>query len=145
MSGADDQDDVEAEIVDHTDDEIDVASMMGTATTGDAVEHGDPAVQHGDEDADADQDTIAIGESITEAENIDWQALWEEFGFDTPDAIDSVIQPETRLVGALESSDQGIGGDAETLISDAVDNGTLKKKETPKGALRGYLLEAMLE
>ena len=81
-----------------------------------------------DSEADARSpvdDSAENGPGATNAEAIDWAALWEEFGFDTPDANGDLLASRTQLQAALEASDQDISGDAEQQIDDAVDVGDL--------------------
>lgn len=70
--------------------------------------------------------------------NVDWAALWEEFGFDTPDAAGNEFVSDTALVAALQSTDQPLAGDAEGHIDEAVDDGVLVKRYDDAGTLRGY-------
>lgn len=88
-------------------------------------------------------DVARINSDIINTEDIDWPALWREFGFDTPDAAGCVYASRTQLTAAVESSDQNIAGDAGDHINTAVETGVLKRvtKADEKGTehLVGYL------
>lgn len=91
------------------------------------------------ESANADE-PIKINDGPTTASEVDWAALWDEFGFDTPDAAGDQYASDTQLHAAVEASEQGIDGGAESLIQDAVDDGKLRKLEIP-ATTRGYVLQ----
>lgn len=80
-------------------------------------------------------------ETITE---VDWSALWDEFGFDTPDAAGTELISQTQLEAALESTRQGSVVDVRNAITAAVDDDTLAAVECQTQAgnqqLRGYHL-----
>ncbi len=73
------------------------------------------------------------------ATDVDWDALWDEFGFDSPDAAGNDFVSNTHLSAALESSDQSVTAPA-ARIEAAVNNQILIKRQTAAGALRGYTL-----
>jgi hypothetical protein len=73
-----------------------------------------------------------------DATDVDWAALWEEFGFGTPDAAGNKCASDTQLEATLQSTDQSPAGDAIGHISQAVASGTLVKCQTKGGTLRGY-------
>jgi len=73
-------------------------------------------------------------------ENVAWNDLWEEFGFDTVDAVGSRIISKTQLIAAIECSEQGVQGDPLGHIDDAVDSGPLLKKSSSDGSPQGYIL-----
>jgi len=60
--------------------------------------------------------------------SVDWAALWEEFGFDTPDATGSKIISDTQLTAALDVAEQPLQGDAEGHIRNALTQETLLEK-----------------
>lgn len=80
----------------------------------------------------------------TAVDELDWQALWAEFGFDTRDAAGCAYASKTQLVAAIQSTAQGYSGDAIATITSAVEDGPLHRVETATedGAttLRGYVL-----
>lgn len=91
-----------------------------------------------------------IQPAVTDADQIDWGALWEEFGFDTPDADGSMAISETQLTLALEASEQDIGGTYRQHVRDAVEAGTLAVKtrtaaDSAAGNVTlGYIWEGLL-
>jgi hypothetical protein len=90
-----------------------------------------------DSDGEDDAEATGIGE-------LDWSALWEEFGFDTRDAAGCRYASKTQLIAAIESTDQGYSGDAMAAITTAVDDGPVHCVETTAHdgttTLRGYVL-----
>jgi hypothetical protein len=75
---------------------------------------------------------------------VDWQDLWAEFGFDSPDAAGVVVAPRTKLRTALEATEQDFDGTPLDAIATAVDQGELRE-DIARGhdgqeLLRGYLL-----
>lgn len=89
------------------------------------------------ESADSDE-TIQINDGPTSAAEVKWGALWAEFDFGEPDAAGNQYATDTQLHAAVECSEQGIRGDPETLINDAVDAGTLRELKLP-ATTRGYV------
>jgi len=87
---------------------------------------------------------IQINDGATTAAEVDWGALWDEFGFDTPDAAGDEYASDTQLHAAVEASEQGIEGGAESLIQGAVEAGTLQQLEVP-ATTRGYVLNPRRE
>lgn len=88
------------------------------------------------EDDDVDERPTTAG--------VDWAALWEEFGFDTPDCRGSYVISRTQLTLALEASDLATGN-PHALIDEAVGEGVLAHV-TADGAkgetiTRGYALQ----
>lgn len=88
--------------------------------------------------------------AVTETEQIDWQALWDEFGFDTPDVDDSIVISPTQLELALEASEQDIEGGYSQYIEAAASDGVLVQRTTSKAfapgdTTQGYIWEGMLE
>lgn len=77
----------------------------------------------------------ATDDSATE---VDWPALWEEFGFDTPDAAGFKLASDTQLEAALQSTEQSPAGDVTGHISQAVASGIIITCQTDAGTLRGY-------
>jgi hypothetical protein len=73
--------------------------------------------------------------------SVDWVALWEEYGFDSPDAAGNEFVSKTQLTGAIAASDQGVAGDPLGHVEEAVDDGLLRKLTTATGTTRGYVLE----
>lgn len=80
---------------------------------------------------------------ITQTDEIDWPALFEEFGFDSEDAIGSILISHTQLVGAIGVSEQDIDGTPESNIETALSDGVLRYIEK-NGGHRGYQLAVML-
>jgi len=79
-------------------------------------------------ESNASEDEETQTESTPQqTDGVDWAALWEEFGFGSEDANGDIYASKTQLRGAIESSDQGIAGDADSLIKHAVEDGTLHK------------------
>ncbi|NLV14387.1 hypothetical protein [Haloarcula argentinensis] len=72
------------------------------------------------------------------AADVDWAALWDEFGFDTPDAAGNKMASDTQLEAALQATEQSIAGDSEGHINEAVADGSLVKCRAEDGTLRGY-------
>lgn len=68
---------------------------------------------------------VSEEEQITRTENIDWRALFEEFGLHIPDAVGDLAASKTRVHLALEVSDQQIAGEPASHVRTAVENGTL--------------------
>lgn len=62
------------------------------------------------------------------AEQINWRALWEEFGFDTPDATGQCVISQTQLELAVEVSEQNIAGIFEAHKRDALHAGYLHEE-----------------
>lgn len=96
-----------------------------------------------------EQSIISTGEkAITNPQEVDWAALWEEFGFDTPNAIGSIVISKTQLTGAIESSDQNISLSTDDAIDWATEHDILLKKEIRgwegEMQLRGFILKEML-
>jgi len=65
-------------------------------------------------------------ERVTETHDIDWPALWREFGFHTPDSVGARYASRTQLRGAIEGSDQQIEGEPQAHIEQAVSAGALQ-------------------
>lgn len=86
-----------------------------------------------DPEPDEDDD---VDERPTTA-RVDWRALWEEFGFDTPDCLGSYVISTTQLALALEASDLATGNPHD-LIDEAVDAGVLAQV-TDTGAEGGTI------
>lgn len=63
--------------------------------------------------------------TITDARGVDWQALWEEFGFNTPNSVGSMHKSKTKVEEAVRVTEQPIAGDANVILSQAVDLGIL--------------------
>jgi hypothetical protein len=187
-----DGEDIDADVIDHSDETFDAADVMGgnadaeteTATAEAVVDSDDgqkvmsPA-QHVRQAASMVSDGIIAVDELTVPDRlasddhdlewfkqevreevadsgtstveksdgpdvVDWRALWDEFGFDTPDATGRLVISETQLLTALESSEQGITGGLGSKIESAVENNTLVECES-KGSdnemhLRGYRL-----
>lgn len=97
----------------------------------DSLESTDAATQ------EPDDDHYEVGD-------IDWAALWEEFGFETPDAVGSRVASTTQLMAAIDVSDQGIPGDPAAHIQAAVDADLLHEvyaeSDDAGRTLRGYVL-----
>ncbi|RLM32666.1 hypothetical protein DVK01_20560 [Haloarcula sp. Atlit-120R] len=72
------------------------------------------------------------------ATDVDWAALWDEFGFASPDAAGNKMASDTQLEAALQATEQSPAGDVTGHISQAVASGTLVKCKTDAGTLRGY-------
>ena len=62
-------------------------------------------------------------------DGVDWDALWSEFGFDTPGPLGGHVIYRTQLVPALEVWDGATGNPAD-YIQQAVDEGILKEITT---------------
>lgn len=88
---------------------------------------------------DTESDGDAADGDVTTT--VDWPALWDEFGFDSPDVVGNEFASGTQLVAAIESSEQDIAGDPSGHIASAVDDGVLHKLTTAGGVTRGYVLE----
>jgi hypothetical protein len=75
-----------------------------------------------DEDVGSDDepDEETPDGQITTASAVDWQALWEEFGFHGPNAHGREHVSGTKLAEALRVTDQPITADSRGLIDDAV-------------------------
>lgn len=71
---------------------------------------------------DEDQETV----KESDAQTVDWDALWAEFGFDEPDALGNEYISNTQLTAALECTSQACpsGGD---VIGEAVEDGELQR------------------
>jgi len=87
----------------------------------------------------------AEAEQITSAEGVDWPALWQEYGFDTPDACANRYVSPTKLRTALEVTQQPVVGDVDGIIDQALEAGTLHevRKNRARGqsqVLAGYIL-----
>jgi hypothetical protein len=88
-------------------------------------------------------DTEETTDADYEVGDIDWAALWQEFSFETPDAVGSRVVSTTQLTAAVDVTDQGIPGDPVGHIRAAVDAGLLQEVYTEGDAgrtLRGYVL-----
>lgn len=90
-------------------------------------------------------DAAGADGQATAAEGVDWPALWGEFNFDTPDVHGNRYVSRTKLQTALAVSEQSVPGNAESIISQAVESGTLhevrmKKAHGPGKVLAGYIL-----
>lgn len=89
------------------------------------------------------------GDNRTSPDEIDWSALWEEFGFDSTDATGNYVISRTQLVPAIETSEQTIAGDPGAIIEDAVRDGPLETNhvadEYGSNHLRGYLFPEVAE
>ena len=83
----------------------------------------------------SEPDGGATDDSRTE---VDWAALWKEFGFDTPDAAGFKLASDTQLEAALQPTEQSPAGDVTGHISQAVASGAIVKCQTDAGTLRGY-------
>jgi hypothetical protein len=107
---------------------------MSDADDAEIVDHNDdePIIK-GTDDALPSQATTR---------DVDWPALWHEFGFDSEDASGHVYASSLQLETAVAVSDQHIAGDAQSHIDDAVDDGTLHELTNPD---RGYVLEGGVE
>lgn len=68
-------------------------------------------------------------------DDIDWSALWSEFGFDTPDAVGFAGASHAQLALALSCTTQNVSINPETAITSAVEDGILDEVEatTPNG------------
>lgn len=88
-------------------------------------------------DPDA-QPAINVDQTTDSATEIDWAALWDEFGFDSPDAAGTTFASDTQLVAAVQSTVQSPAGDARGHIRQGVDDGVLIPRYTDGGTLRGY-------
>jgi len=86
----------------------------------------------------SDQPAIDGEATDDSATDVDWAALWDEFGFDTPDAAGNKCASPTQLEAALQSTEQSIAGDPEGHINQAVAGGILVKCRAEGGTLRGY-------
>lgn len=131
--GLADLDDLTAhEHADRTDEEIQEAVEAELARRQD---NDASVVQEPDDEPEA---------TITSADGVDWTALWQEFGFDTPNAAGSRFKSATKVYEALRVTDQPVTGDVDKLVTEAVENGTLRKitTETERGEsiLKGYIL-----
>lgn len=98
--------------------------------------------------SEADQTETGILETedqVTNAHEIDWDELWEEFGFDTPDVHGNEYVSSIQLGLALEATEQNFAGDPGAVISDAVEGGILDRLTTPgekgESTLRGYVYQ----
>ena len=90
-----------------------------------------------------DPETEETDDADYEVGDIDWAGLWQEFGFDTPDAVGSRVASTTQLTAAVDVTDQGVPGDPAGHIRAAVDAGLLQEVYTEGDAgrtLRGYVL-----
>jgi len=94
-----------------------------------------PELETEDDDEEAERPVTA---------GVDWQALWEEFGFGTPGPLGQYFANPLQLSLALEVSDQA-RGNPEDLIERAVEKEILVKvtAEGAKGEspVRGYGLQ----
>lgn len=94
------------------------------------VEVADPKTKNNERDAQ---------QSISE---LDWAALWDEFGFGEPDAVGFRGASLTQLRLAIDATDQGVNVAPEVAINDAVDRGEIVPVKTPADegtvATRGY-------
>jgi len=83
--------------------------------------------------------------TVTSADGVNWPALWAEFGFDTEDAAGKRAKSATKVREAVRVTEQPVTGDAGQIVSDAVENRTLRKvtAETEGGELilKGYILD----
>jgi hypothetical protein len=73
------------------------------------------------------------------ATSVDWADLWEEFGFDTPDAAGNKMASRTQLIAALQSTTQDLAGDPLGHINGARAAGKLVERYSGDEALRGYV------
>ena len=74
-----------------------------------------------------DDDAAAGAGTVVEATaDIDWGALFQEFGFHTVDANGNWAVPRTTLLEAIDVSEQGIQGDARAHVETAVERGILE-------------------
>lgn len=85
-------------------------------------------------------------ESITHAGAVEWQSLWAEFGFDSPDAHGNESVGRTKLREALQVSEQPINADSQALIDSALSDGmlheiTLSAGEDSGTVVAGYILD----
>jgi hypothetical protein len=82
--------------------------------------------------------------SVVEFGQIDWNALWEEFGFDTEDSRGSFVISHTQLEAAIEVSEQDITIDGTSVIQQAVEDDILIEDHTTDQngtqQRRGYVL-----
>lgn len=76
------------------------------------------------------------------ASELDWGALWEEFGFGEPDAVGFCGASLTQLQLAIDATNQGVNVAPEVAITEAVENGEIVSVETAADvdtvATRGY-------
>lgn len=68
---------------------------------------------------------------------VDWASLFEEFGFDTPNATGEAFATPLQLEGALDVT---VGGNPGAHIQRGLDAGAIDKLLTDDGQDRGYRL-----
>lgn len=82
----------------------------------------------------------------TNVEDIDWPALWAEFGFDTPGPDGKRAKAPLKVKTAIEVSEQRIAGNPQTIIDHAIQSGILQQVETlgttGEPITAGYRLES---
>lgn len=103
------------------------------------------AVQERLEDLADDGEEDEDDADPTAPADVDWPALWSEFGFESPNANGDVIAHHPQLVAAVESSDQEIARDADAVIDEGVRQGEIVPDATTdtdgERHVRGYVLE----
>lgn len=98
---------------------------------GDALDTtGDPVGDRDDQDEENDDAEIA-----TVDQSIDWEALWDEFGFDTEGA-DSIFVSKTQIIGAIEASEQRITGNPTEHFESALSDGVIFEQHDQNYGLR---------
>jgi hypothetical protein len=95
---------------------------------------------------DDEPDDEGQPKSITRAGEVDWQALWAEFGFDSPDAHGNESVGRTKLREALQVSEQPIAADSQALIDSALSDGILHESTLSAGedsgtVVAGYIFD----
>lgn len=97
------------------------------------VEAADPKTQN--------HETASVEESSS---TVDWEAIWDEFGFGTPDAAGFAGASRTQLELALDCSEQNLTVSVQGAIGGAVEGGELDTVGAVGGdgqpTIRGYRL-----
>lgn len=96
--------------------------------------------------ADDDQEADDAADD-SDDRSVDWEALWKEFGFDSPDACGNHFASKTQLLAALECTEENCPA-GEDVIKRGVRDGPLKKLQKANGngelSTRGYALPEVM-
>lgn len=74
--------------------------------------------------------------------DVDWDGLWDEFGFATPDSVDFRGASHTQLRLAIDCTKQGVNAAPRVAIQAAIESGEIVPVEVPgkdgHDVTRGY-------
>lgn len=87
-------------------------------------------------DDDEEQDDSEL--IVEDTSSVSWGALWEEFGFDSPDGAGNKMASRIQLKAALQCTDQSVAGSPDGQIREAVNETVLVEQRSSCGTLRGY-------